>query len=199
MDRAEEVILLVVEHRICHSHAGCNEFGDASLDERFREFRVFELVADGNAFACPDELRQVGVEGMIGEAGHCDALCRTRLAVVPVGEGDAEDFSSNHRIVGIRLVEVAATEQQQRLGVLRLEVVELLHHGCQRFLCHLVCRLFVVHNLISSAKLRKKSEERRRKGEEFVSAPRYFKSKAPLGTMPKQYLRRVGSLPTAPR
>ena len=130
MDGAEEVVLLVVEHSVGHRHARRHQFRDASLDECLRQLRVFELVADSHPLACPDELRQVSVEGMIGEAGHRCALRDTRLAIVPMGEGDAENLRSDDRIVGIRLVEVAAAEQQQRLGVLRLEVVELLHHRC---------------------------------------------------------------------
>ena len=144
--RAEEVVFLVIEHRVGHRHTRRHEFCDASLDECLRQFRVFELVANGNPLACPDELRQVSIEGVIGEAGHRGALHDTRLSVVPMGKRDAKNLRSNHRIVGIRLIEVAATEQQQRLRVFRLEVVELFHHRCQlltlsstidlRFLCH---------------------------------------------------------------
>ena len=135
---AEEVVLAMVEHRVGHGDAGGDELGDTALDECLRHLRVFELVADGHTFACPDELRQVGVEGVIGEAGHGGALGGPGLAVVPPCQGDAENLGSNDGIVGIRLVEIAATEQQQRLGVLRLEVVELFHHRCERFFCH-VC------------------------------------------------------------
>ena len=63
---------------------------------------------------------------------------------------DAENLRSNYCIVGIRLVEVAATEQQQRLRMFRLEVVELFHHRSQRFLCHIpysfILRLLIVND-----------------------------------------------------
>ena len=148
---AEEVVLAMVEHRVGHGDAGRDEFRDATLDERLRHLRVFELVADGHTFACPDELRQVGVECVIGEAGHGDALDGARLAVVAPRQGDAQYLGCDDSIVGIRLVEVAATEQQKRLGVLGLEVVELFHHRCERFFCH-VCLYFL------SAKLQIKFE-----------------------------------------
>ena len=73
MYRAKEVVFLVVEHRIRHRDPRRDQFCDASLDECLRHFRVFELVANGNPLASPDEFRQISVEGMIGEAGHRDA------------------------------------------------------------------------------------------------------------------------------
>ena len=87
---------------------------------------------------------------MIGEAGHRDALRGSRFAVVSMCKRDAENLRSNHCVVGICLVEVAATEQQERLRMLRLEVVELFHHRSQRFLCHVpysfILRLLIVND-----------------------------------------------------
>ena len=150
MDSSKEVVLLVIEHRVGHAGTGRHKLRDASLDECLGQFRVFKLVADSHTFACTDELRQVGVEGMIGEASHRGALRHARLAVVSVGERDAENLSGNHRIVGIRLVEIATTEQQQRLGVLRLEVVELLHHRGQLLLCHTDYSLTVMFVMLNA-------------------------------------------------
>ena len=127
----EEVVLFVVEHCVCHCHAGCNEFGDASLDECLRRLRVFQLVANGNSLACPDEFGQIGVEGVMGETCHCDALGRWVSAVVAPRQGNAKYFGGDDGILGIGFVEVATTEQQQCLGMFRLEVVELLHHRRQ--------------------------------------------------------------------
>ena len=133
---AKEVVFLVVEHRICHCDTRRDQFRNASLDKCLRQFRVFKLVAYCNPLASPDKFRQVSIEGMIGETSHRSTLRDACLAIVSMGERDAKYLGGNHRIVGIRLVEVAATEQEQRLGVLRLEVVELFHHWSQRFLCH---------------------------------------------------------------
>ena len=130
MDGAEEVVLLVVEYVVGHRDAWSHQFSDAALDELLCQLRVFQLVADGDALAGPDEFRQVRIEGMIGEARHCETLSSRILAIVAMRQGDAQYLGGDDRILGIRLVEVTATEQQQRLRVLRLEVIELFHHRC---------------------------------------------------------------------
>ena len=69
---------------------------------------------------------------MMRESGHLVALV---IAVVTVGQRNAQNLRCRDCIVAVCLVEVTATKQQQGLRVLRLEVKKLLHHGCQ-FLCH---------------------------------------------------------------
>ena len=121
----------MIEHCVCHCDAGCDEFCDASLDECLRHLRVFQLVANGNSLACSDEFGQIGVEGVMWEACHGDALGRGVFAVVASRQGDAKYFGGDDCVLGIGFVEVAAAEQQQCLGMFRLEVVELLHHRRQ--------------------------------------------------------------------
>ena len=69
---------------------------------------------------------------MVREPRHLVALV---VAVVTVGQRDAEYLRGNDGVLAIGLVEVAATKQQQRLRVLRLEVEKLFHHWCE-FLRH---------------------------------------------------------------
>ena len=136
----QEVVFLVAEHVVAHGHARRDELGDASLHhlvhlgEAFLAFDglafllgVFQLVADGHAPPGPDELGQVGVEGMVGEPRH--RRLAAVAAVVALGEGDAQDAGSHHGIVAVGLVEVAAAEEQQGVGMLGLHREELPHHG----------------------------------------------------------------------
>ena len=137
LDGTEEVVLLVIEHGILHSHTWRHQFRDASLHQLLRQLRIFQLVADGYAASCTDELRQIGVQRMMRKTSHLVALV---IAVVAVGQRDAQYLRGNNSVVAIRLVEVATTEQQQRLRVFRLEVEELFHHRSELltvFLCHL--------------------------------------------------------------
>ena len=85
----QEVVLLIVQHVVLHGHTRRHQFGDASLDEFLGQLGVLQLVANGYALASPDELGQVGVEGMVGESRHLVALI---VAVVAMSEGDAENL-----------------------------------------------------------------------------------------------------------
>ena len=70
------------------------------------------------------------------KTGHLVALVVT---IVTVGQGDTEYARSRDGILAIGLVKVTTTEQHHRIGVLSLQVEELLHHRGQFpvFLCHL--------------------------------------------------------------
>jgi len=72
VDGAEEVVFAAVEGTVAHDDARGHEFGDAAFHELLGQFGVFELVANGDAFAGANESRQIGVEGVEGEAGHFD-------------------------------------------------------------------------------------------------------------------------------
>ena len=128
----KKVVLFVVEHRIAHCHTRCHQFRDTSLDEFLRQLRVFQLVTDGHSSASTNQLRQVGVEGMMWKARHLVALV---IPIIAMRQRDAQYLRRNDSILAIRLVEVTTTKQQQGLRVLRLKVEKLLHHWCQ-LLCH---------------------------------------------------------------
>ena len=134
VDSSQKVVLLVVQHRILHGHTWGHQFRDAALDQFLRQLRIFQLVADGHTLASPDELWQIGVQRMVREPRHLVALV---VAVVTVGQRDAEYLRGNDGVLAIGLVEVAATKQQQRLRVLGLEVEKLFHHRGE-FLRHVL-------------------------------------------------------------
>ena len=136
MYSSQEVVLLVVEHVVVHGHTGRHQFGDAALDELLCKLGVFQLVTDGNTLTGTNELRQVGVQRMMREAGHLVTL--HTCAIVTSGQCDAKDACGDDSVFTIGLIEVATTKQQHGLRVFCLEVEKLLHHWghLSAFLCH---------------------------------------------------------------
>ena len=117
----KEVVLLVVQDVIAHGDAWGHKFRDASLHhlvhlgEPFLAFYhgafllwVLELVADSHTFTRTDKLRQIGVEGVVGETCHLSA-CRS--TVVALGERQTKNLRGFHGIVAVSLVEVATAEE----------------------------------------------------------------------------------------
>ena len=145
----EEVVLLVVQHVVREGHAGGHQLGDAALHKLLRQFRVLQLVANGHTLSGADEFRQVCIESMVGESRHLVALV---IAVVALGEGYAQYARGRDGIVTVGLVEVAAAEQQHRVGVLRLQVEELLHHRGQLPAVFMCCHLLAIHLLVAGCK-----------------------------------------------
>ena len=134
VDGSKEIVFFAGQYVVSQSHTGGHQFGDAAFDKLLGEFRVFELVTNGNAVSCTDEARKIVVERVVRKTGHGNRTRRTFL--VTFCEGDAEDLRSHHRIITIRFVEVATTEEENRIGIRRLHVVKLLHHGGECFLRH---------------------------------------------------------------
>ena len=131
VDSSKEVVLLIVEHVVAHGHTWRNQLCDAALHELLRELGVLQLVADGHTLASAYELGQICVERMMREARHLGvAASCLRCAVRPSGERDAQYFRCRDSVVTVGLVEVAATEEQQRVGVLGLQREKLPHHRC---------------------------------------------------------------------
>ena len=70
MHGGKEIILLVVEHIILHGDTRGHQFGNTTLDEFLGEFRILQLVADGNTLTGSDQFRQISIEGMMGKPRH---------------------------------------------------------------------------------------------------------------------------------
>ena len=87
MDSGKEVVLFVVEDIILHRHTRSHEFGDTSLHEFLGELRILQLVTDGNTLTCPDQLRKIGVKGMMGES--CHLVTPHPCSIVTTGQGNA--------------------------------------------------------------------------------------------------------------
>ena len=147
MDTCHPVVLFLGEGSVRIADTGSDEFGNATLNQFLGQFRVFQLVAYRHAEACPYQLGQVGVECMEGESRHLEGLCRTTATVGAVSQRDIEYLRCFDSVFRVGLVEIAATEEQHRVGILRLDVAELLHHRCQ-FFCHIIVNLLLFSNYI---------------------------------------------------
>ena len=86
MDCCQEVVLLIVQHRILHSHTRRHQFCDASFDQFFGQLRIFQLVADGHTLASTDELRQIRIQRMMGKSCHLVAF--RPCPIVTMGQRD---------------------------------------------------------------------------------------------------------------
>ena len=145
VDGRQEVVLLVGQHIVAHGHAGRDQLGDTTLDERLGELRVFQLIADGHTPASTYELGQIRVERMMRESGHL-RLGYAARPIVAARQRDTQNAGRHDGILAIRLIEVAATKQQHCVRILLLEREELLHHRRQSlvvFLCHLLVLSFL--------------------------------------------------------
>ena len=125
----QEIVLLLDEHLLPEGDTGSNDLRNAAFDDVLRQLRVFKLVADGHFVAGTDQLRQIGVDGVIRNAGHGDGVGHR---AGPFGQHDTEDLASYRSVLAVSLVEVPATEQQYGIWALGLEAEELLHHRGHR-------------------------------------------------------------------
>ena len=134
VEGCQEVVFFARQHIVTQCHTRGHQFGDAAFHEFFGELGIFELVTDCHTMSSANEARKIVVERMVWKSCHSNRTRRTFL--VAFGEGDAEDLRSHHRIIAIRFVEVATTEEENRIGIRRLHIVKLLHHRGEWFLRH---------------------------------------------------------------
>ena len=126
VDRGDVVVLLVGQDVVAQHDARRDQFDHPALDQPLDQLRVLELFADGHTFAGPHQFREVGIDGVVGKPGQLDV---GRRAVGPACERDAQDAAGLDRIVAERLVEVPHAEEQDGVGMHRLDRVVLLHQG----------------------------------------------------------------------
>ena len=80
-------------------------------------------LANGYTLACSNQTGQIAVEGVGGECG----LTLGDVLRLRAGEHYAQNLAHGYRIIAKRLVEIAHTEQQNRIGVLGL--LDVLFQG----------------------------------------------------------------------
>ena len=110
MDGSQKVVLFIVEHGVLHGHARRHQLRNAALHQLLGQLGVFQLVTDGHALACPDELGQIGVQGVMRKAGHLVAL--NPCPIVTMRQRNAQYLGGNDGILAIGFVEVATAKQQ---------------------------------------------------------------------------------------
>ena len=82
MDSRQEVVLLVIQHVIAHGHTRCNQLGNATLNKLFCEFGIFQLVTDGHTFASANQLRQIGIQGVMWKTSHFIAFATSTVTTM---------------------------------------------------------------------------------------------------------------------
>ena len=118
--RVEEAVLRDRAGRHDARHLAAHDL--SLLDEA----RVLHLVADGGGLARADELREVGVKRVVGNAAQRRAGA--------LRERGAEDRRGDYGVLAEHLVEVAEAEHENRAGrQLALDRAILSLHGCEFF------------------------------------------------------------------
>ncbi len=75
-----------LEHRVGQDGAGGDDAGDLALDDALGLRGVFHLVAEGDFLAGAEELGEVEVDGVVGDAAHRDTICRLVRAMPRISE-----------------------------------------------------------------------------------------------------------------
>ena len=124
-ERGEVVVVLALEQRVLGHGAGRDHARHVAVHQPLGLARVLDLVAEGDLVSGLDEALDVGVHGMVRHAGHRDGL----FALAARGQRQAEQPRGEHRVVVEHLVEIPEAEEQERAGILRLDLLVLPHHG----------------------------------------------------------------------
>ena len=66
----DEIVFLLPEQLLVEGHSRGNQLGDSPLHQALCQFRILQLVADGDLVARPHELGKICLKGMVGNAGH---------------------------------------------------------------------------------------------------------------------------------
>ncbi len=105
--------------------SGGHDAHDLPSHHPLGQARVLHLLAERDPEALFDEPGHVAGHRMVGDAAHRDGGAVAVLG--PGREGDLEDARGHDRVLEEQLVEVPHAEEEQRVGMLRLHAVVLLH------------------------------------------------------------------------
>ncbi len=122
----------ILEQAVLGQGAGRDDADNAALDDGFRPAffrfgRVFQLLADGDAKAQPDQLGDIGVHRVGRHAGQRDVLVAELAAL---GQGQGQGGRGLDRVVEEQLVEVPHAKEQQGVGIIDLGLQVLRHDRC---------------------------------------------------------------------
>jgi hypothetical protein len=102
--------------------------GHLAFDQTLCLGRIFDLIADRHLEAGGEQLAQVGIEGMMGDAAHGRLVLGALLAG---GELDFQDRCGAAGVLEEHLVEVAHAVQKDGIRMSRLELEVLAKHRGQ--------------------------------------------------------------------
>ena len=115
---------LALEQVVRKRGAGRHRLHHLAADDAFRLARIFHLFADRDPVSLLDEPPEIFGERLHGHAGQRHFR---RAAVVPRRQREAEFPRRDLGVVVEHLVEVAHPEHEDGVGVLRLDLLVLLH------------------------------------------------------------------------
>ena len=130
VDRGKIVVAGVIEEGEVIDGASGNDLGDLAVDE-FSGDRFAGLFRDGDALVRSDELGNVALRRVMGDAAHGD--------VVALGEGDVENAGGNLGIVEEHFVEITEPVEEKDILGQRSPYGLILGHHRSEFLfacCH---------------------------------------------------------------
>ena len=124
--RQQECRLARVEKLRIGESPGRHDADDGAFDDPFGLFRVFDLIADGDAKTFLHKPRKVRVERVMGHAAHGNGAALTVFS--PRREREFERPRGDERVLVEHLVEIAHAEKENGVAILLLRV-EILAHG----------------------------------------------------------------------
>ena len=129
---AQEVVPPRLQQRVLRQRARRHQPHHVALHHRLvaallRLFGTFELFAHRNAESLADQRQQIALRRVHRDAAHRDVVA---VVLAAFRQGDVQRLGRRHRVVKEHLVEVTHPVEQQRVGVLRLDLQILCHHRC---------------------------------------------------------------------
>ncbi|HRN53057.1 MAG TPA: hypothetical protein PK788_06140 [Gemmatimonadaceae bacterium] len=121
---AEEVVAGAVEQVVAERRARRDRLDHLALDDAFRELGILDLLADRHAESLRDESPQVLIRRFHRNARQRHLGCP---AVVPRCQRETEYARRHLGVVEEHLVEIAHPEEQDRVGMPRLDLPVLRH------------------------------------------------------------------------
>ena len=131
-ERGEEIVL-VRSHLRIGGGAGGEHARDLAPHQLGCQLWIFHLVANRDLVALADELADVALGGMVGDAAHRNGHA---FFLVAGGERNLQLTRRYDRVVEEQLVKVSHAKKQQRAGVLFLDRGMLPHQRRGKFAAH---------------------------------------------------------------
>ena len=127
-DAGQVVAFSRVEQRFVRQRAWRDDLSDLAFDQTLCRFGIFDLIADRRAVSGSDQFVEIIFQGVVRKAGHRGRVGRILVAT---GQRQAEDFRRDLGVFVEEFVEVAHPKQQERAGILALDLHVPFHHRCQ--------------------------------------------------------------------
>ena len=134
-DRTDIVAAFLGEHGALRHGTGGDNADDVPLYQPFGQRGILRLLADGDLVALRNQLCDIALGAVVGDAAHRGALFRVLHVPVAGGQGEVELAGGGDGVLVEHLIEIPEPEKEQAVGMLCLDLLILLFH--RRELSHL--------------------------------------------------------------